>query len=411
MSRRAIEGFKTALIALLLASAVLLGYISDVFGGVSGAFSPSQASSPENGAVGAAPAEAARPAALVLTNATGERAVFKYDADVLDQYYERTSSSLGEALGALTKPEECQETDWRQALKSPGIMFEYHESVPLELARDWMGASGEGFGITLRRICLVFVDDAAALYFEDDGKYFMSQTSSIGGDFSVSASYDGSVKYLFELDDTSAAPYMILIPDSVHATALSQNPLTDSAALASAVSVLGIDIRLATNYNESDGTSVYISSAFSLFVSPDGVVTYRRDNESGTSLGFCQSVDIARRVAASSIGMYSGDARVYFSGFSYDNSDLTILFDYYFEGGRVFFPGYGNAARITVSGGAVTSMTLCFRSFTAGDEALLLPEKQALAISNGEFSLGYADSPSATPFWYSYEPGATRGAA
>ena len=410
MSRRTLEALKTVLIAVLLVSAVLLGYSSDVFSGVSGAFTPSQMPSFEHGSTTATPAEAARPTMLVLTNATGGRAVFKYDIDALDLVYERTSGNLGEALVALAFPEECSEDEWRKALQAPGVMFEYPGSIPLELVREWLGSPGEGFGITVRRMCFVFDNNNAALYLDDGEKFYMSQTTALGGELFVAASYESGIKYLFEQENNTTAPYMILHPDNTHATALSYNPLSDSTALADAVSVLGIDLKLTSSYVDTDGTRFYVSNTFDLFISPDGVVNYRRDNAGDAPVGFCESVDIARRVAVSTIGALAGDARVYFTGFYYENNSLTVLFDYFFEGGRVFFPGHSSAAKITVAGGVVTSAELCFRSFSQGESTQLLPERLALTVSGGEFSLGYADSATSAPFWYSHESSQNGGA-
>ena len=405
MSRRTVEWLKTGLIAVLFVSAVLLGYSSDVFTGLAGTFSSSQATSSESGTSGSILAEAARPIVLVLTNSAVERAVFKYDMDALDLVYERTSSSLGEALSALSEPEECTEAQWREALQAPGIMFEYHSSIPLELIRYWLGASGDGYGIKLRRICLVYSDNASALYLEDDGKFYVSQTASLGGESSISTTYDDSLKYQFEEYGDTLAPYMILsASDSAHAAAICQNPLADSSALSSAVSLLGIDLRLTSSYPESDGTRVYVSSTFVLSVSPDGFVNYSRDVENtAMTTALCDAVELARRTVASTIGALSGDARVYYTGYSTDGGDVTVTFDYFFAGGRIFFPGHSNAAKITVSGNAVTAFSLHFRNVTPTNGMVLLPETQALAISDGEFALGYADSASAFPFWYRYD--------
>ena len=413
MSRRTVEWLKTGLIVLLLVSAVLLGYSSDVFTGLSGAFSPSQATSSETGSMDRALAEAARPIMLVLTNEASERAVFKYDMDTLDLIYERTSSSLGEALGSLSAPEECTETEWRQALQSPGIMFEYHTAMPLELVRDWLGASGEGYGISPRRICLVFDNNATALYLESNGKFYVSQTASLGGETSVSTTYDGSLKYQFEQDDSSVSPYTILsTAGSSHATAIITNPLSDGSALPAAVSVLGVDLRLTSSYPESDGTRVYISNTFYLSVSPDGVVDYHRDVEpTAMPAELRDAVELARRTVAATIGAFSGDARVHFTGCSAIGGAVTVTFDYFFAGGRVIFPGQKSAAEITVTGNSVTALTLYFRSFDTSDSMVLLPEAQALAISNGEFALGYADSATAFPFWYRYDAMSSGGGA
>ena len=109
MSRRVREWLKTGLIAVLLVSAVLLGFSSDVFSGLAGAFSQSQVGTSDPGAAGVALSEAARPVVIVLTNQSAGRAVFKYDMDALDLIYENTSSSMGEALVALPSPEACSE--------------------------------------------------------------------------------------------------------------------------------------------------------------------------------------------------------------------------------------------------------------------------------------------------------------
>lgn len=397
---RTIEWLKTGLIVLLLASAIILGYSSDVFADISGAVSRAGTVAAYPGFVDLSPAEAARPGVLVLTNLSAERAVYKYDMDSLDLIYDRTSRDMGEALSALSAPEECSEADWRRALQSPGIMYEYHTDIPLEIVRDWLGASGEGYGITLRRMCLT---DSFALYFEGGGRFYMSETASLGSELIIPATYDSGLKYRFELQSGADAPYIILMASgSTHATAISRNPLAEDSALSSAVSALGIDLRQTNSYLETDGTRVYVSSAFALFASPDGVVSCRRTGEiplADTDL--CSCVEIARRTVAATIGASSGESRVYYTGHSASDSAVTVTFDYFFDGGRVFIPGQSHAAKVTVSGGIVTELTLCFRSYEPGDGMLLLPEIQALAICDGEFMLGYIDSASAPPFWYS----------
>lgn len=395
------EWLKTGLIALLLTSAIFLGYSSSVFAGLAGAFSRTSSAAPAPGITSSAPAEAARPGVLVLTNADLQRAVFKYDMDALDLIYNRVSGVVGEALGALSKPEKCSETDFRAALQGVGIMFEYHSVIPLELIRDWLGASGDGYGISLRRICLAFETGSTTLYFENGDSFYVSQTTSLGSELAIPATYDPDVMYQFELGGETA-PYMIIgSPEGIHSDAVGSNPITTESELQSAVSALGVDLRQTSGYTDTDGTRVYISSSFSLYVSPEGVVTYRRtSDDSEEKAGLSDAVELARRTAALTIGALSGEARIYFTGYSYSGNAVNVEFDYFFAGGRVFLPGYKNAATITVSGGVVSEALLCFRSYEPGEAAGMLPEIQALSISDGEFALGYADSALASPFWY-----------
>lgn len=413
MSRRLLEWLKTALIAVLFVSAILLGYSSSVFTGLFGALKASSGAAEGPVMPGSTLAEAARPYVLVLTSSDEGRAMFKYDMDALDLTYARTSSSVSDALRSASAPERCSEAAWREALQSTGIMFEYFDDIPLELVRDWLGATGDGFDISVRRICLVFGDGTDMLYFEGNGGFFISQTASLGSGFSVSASYSSNLQYEFELDRDAAAPYMLLHDsDSSHPTAVCVNPLAaadggiNTDALSSAVSALGVDLRQTSGSFEADGTRTYVSNAFVLSVSPDGVVNYRRsaaDNDS--QLELCDSVELARRIVSATIGALSGEARLYYTGFSDLDGSYIITFDYFFAGGRVLLNGDSHAASVTITGGAISEITLHFRTLTPGDMYVLLPETYTLAISGGEFALGYADGAAAAPFWYSRAAG------
>jgi hypothetical protein len=83
-----------------------------------------------------------------------------------------------------------------------------------------------------------------------------------------------------------------------------------------------------------------------------------------------------------------------------------VTFSYRVLGGRVFLPDGESAARVTVSGGVITEMSLVFRRYEAVDEVvMMLPERQTLAAAGGEFGLGYYDAGDGLlePYWYALE--------
>ncbi|MDR0838818.1 MAG: hypothetical protein LBN99_04160 [Oscillospiraceae bacterium] len=414
MSRAARENLKTLLIAALLVSAVLLGRASGMFTGLVSAFSrtgaPTSAIVP-GGVAETVSAEAARPGVIVLTDVSGARAVAKYDPAALDAMYERTSGIVGEALGASPELSECDEEEWRQALRSPGVMFEYYAPAPLGVVRGWLGAR-EDEDTQIRRLCLTFSGDASALYFQGDGGFYRAETAALGSAPTVPAVYDDSHLYEFEKNPDSAAPYVILIAGSSHPSVVSSNPLTSAANVNSILSSLGIDNQQKPGYSGSDGTLVYVTNSFTLSISPDGTVIYRRSRATGAAeppedaetgvFSDSTAVELARLVVAGALGAHSGDARVYFSGFEKRGAAATVIFDYFIAGGRVFLQYHDNAARVTITDGVITYMSLCFRSYTPDAEVTLLPEAQTLAARAGEFGLGYSDAGSGalSPFWY-----------
>ena len=114
-SKRFVEWFKTGLIVLLIASALLLGWQTKVFNEFFSAIpffsniaelvrGATSTGSTETG--GASFTEATRPLVIVITNERGERYGARYDTGARNSVYDRTSSIMGEALGSASTPSE-----------------------------------------------------------------------------------------------------------------------------------------------------------------------------------------------------------------------------------------------------------------------------------------------------------------
>jgi hypothetical protein len=255
----------------------------------------------------------------------------------------------------------------------------------------------------------VFGDGVNRLFFRDarDGACYSSETVSFGARPQIPGQYDAAVKFVFERADVprDGAPYMVLSPGSAHPVISAANPLEPPAVTDALLVSLGVSQQLKSSYPESDGTRVFVTNAFTFSLSPDGFAMYRRTaaiRAARESVAEGTAVEIARRAAADTIGAYSADGRVYFSGIEPSGGGYAVTFDYFIAGGRVYLPGGEHAARVLVQAGTVTEMSLYFRSYAVtGETAALLPEKQALAAAGRAFSLCYSDASGGRlePYW------------
>ncbi|MDR3277986.1 MAG: hypothetical protein LBT12_04365 [Oscillospiraceae bacterium] len=415
--RGASEAVQNLVIAALLISAVLLGWgtglFNDFFASISLLNLPQSVSGVPAGydpAVGVM-LEAARPASIVVTNENGERAFAKYDTDALDLLYERTGGILGEALGAAAEAEPCNEAQWRGALGAPGILFEYATPISLPILGGWLGAAlaDTGGEIAVRQVCVVFGDGVNRLFFRDarDGTCYASETISFGAPPQIPGQYGDAVEFVFERADVprDGAPYMALSGVRAHPVVSAANPLEPPAAADALLASLGVSQQLKTSYPESDGTQVFVTNAFTFSLSPDGFAVYRHTaaiRAARESVTESAAIELARRAAADTVGAYSADGRVYFSGIEPSGGGYAVTFDYFVAGGRVYLPGGEHAARVILRDGTVTEMSLYFRSYTVtGETVALLPEKQALAAAGRAFSLCYSDTSGGglEPYW------------
>ena len=226
-TKRIVEWIKTALIALLTASSLLLcwrtGLFDEVFRGTSlfGNFAELVRSAgtgtADQGRV--AFKEAARPMGIVITFSDGSRYGVKYDTVSRNAVYDRTSSILGEALGSASAPTEINEDEWRSALDSPGFYFEYMTSVRLSILDGWLGARlPDTVGdVALRRVFVAFGEERGSVYYQDaeNGTFFCAETeSSTAKAQELEIFSPNGALFAFEtgIESSANAPYMLILP-------------------------------------------------------------------------------------------------------------------------------------------------------------------------------------------------------
>ena len=413
---RAVERVKTALIAFLILSALILGWQTKMFneffrsiplfGGVA-EFVRGTAGSGTPAAGGGSLIEAARPLSIVITNNDGERYGVKYDTAARNSVYERTSSIMGEALGSASEPSEISEPEWLAALAGLGVFFEYAMPVRLSVLGGWLGASVPDAmsNVSLRRMFLAISEDRSRLYYldNDSGAFYVADTASSAGKAQELDIYSANgALFAFEtgVDAPDNAAYTLILPgntrNDIHASASgSAEELLDYV-----LNAMGHQNEIYTPpYYNNSGVLICVGAQFNIGVDTFGRVTYRRTdtqslNNEIAPVSDSEAIEIARAIAADTIGAACGGAEVFFESMEYGNAGQRyIYFGYYIAGGHVSLYEVGYAARIIISEGAAIELELNFRSYSVIDEyTKLLPEKLALAAAGGEFLLSYTDS-------------------
>ena len=408
--RRAAERIKAALIVVLTVSALFLGWqtglVNDllgsvpVFGSIAGLV---QSTPPPTGSGGMVAKEAARPLTIVITGEGGVHFGARYDTDLRNTVYDRTSSILGEALGSMAVPSEISEEQWRAALSGPGVYFEYIMPVRLSVLDGWLGARMPDFtrDAPLRRICVSFGEDRNRLFYQayDTGLFYAADTVSAGGraqELGIYGSNGAAFTFETGIYDAGSAPYMLLMPGRVHPVVRAFGNGTVEEYTDAILSVLGMGQTGYTSYYDDDGSLVSFGPQFNLRVDTRGHAAYRRVDDAQVPgeirvLTEGEMIERARVIAADTAALSGGDAEVCFESVEYGAEErVSVIFAYYLAGGRVHLYEDGYAAKIIFTSGLVTEMELNFAGFEVTDEyAQLLPERQTLAAAGGEFMLRY----------------------
>lgn len=241
-------------IALLIVSAVFFGWKSRLFGNPTAKTSDlfdwlgirtlSADSADETPALTAA----AIPLCIVVTNQDRDHYGVRYDMDEIEALYGKSVVIFGEALGSAGEAEEISESEWRTALLSCGVYYEYLSPVELSLLSEWYGGeiTADWGDIPVRRLCVVAGDDGNRLYFMDDdsgGFYAADAAPSARITTLAEASGINSTFFAFEMDDTYESPdsYTVLNLDMIsYPVVEAADPLQDDETLRSVLVSLGI---------------------------------------------------------------------------------------------------------------------------------------------------------------------------
>ena len=328
-----------------------------------------------------------------------------------DGFIDPLGRRLLEALGSARDYAACTEADFLRALDGPSLYYDFLEPLPLSVLAGLLGGGAEVSpreDLSARRLLIVPQDSGALLYLWDGGENCFRASTAVSSDSlgQVIERYElGAASFARDAEPGSLAreldPCSLLPaePPSLPAFAAG-DPLSSADWLLSA---LGFNPRSRTRHTESNGTELIIDGDRTLRIRPDNSVYYQSGQDAALRVTAAGELPTAREAAlgagallSSLMGSASGEARLWLQSLR-RSGDLTVIrFGYQAGGVPIRFQDGGYAAEVTLTGTAVTSMTLRLRQYERLEEpSLLLPLPQALAVAavspGRELSIGYVE--------------------
>lgn len=395
-------------ITLLSLSAVALFartqlYSLDLGGGKTAAAGPSQSAAPA--------AELAAPVRVAVTGDYGRYgsvALTTEDAGFADPLGRR----LLEALGSARDYAACAPADFLRALRGPSLYYDFLEPLPLSVLAGLLGGGEEVSpreDLSARRLLIAPQESGVSLYLWDGGDACFRASTAVSADSldQVIGHYEvGDAS--FAMDAAAGSPARELDPCSLlpgEPPRLPAFTLGDPLAGNSdwLLTALGFNPRSGTRHTESNGTKLMMDGDRTLRIRPDNSVRYQSGDDPSLSVKAAGELPTAREAAlgAGALlgGLFSpvlGEARLWLQSVRRSGETTVLRFGYQAGGVPIRFQDGGCAAEVTLTGTAVTALTLRFRQYGLSEEpSLLLPLPQALAVAAAapgkELSVGYVE--------------------
>ncbi len=317
---------------------------------------------------------------------------------------------LLEALGSARDYAPCSRGDFLRALRGPSLYYDFLEPLPLSVLAGLLGG-GEDVSpredLSARRLLIVPQEGGAVLYLWDGGENCFRASTAVSSDSleQVISRYElGDASFAMdggglerELDPCSLLPAQ---PPALPAFTLG-DPLAGGTDWL--LSALGFNPRSRTRHTESSGTELIIDGDRTLRIRPDNTIHYQSGNEPILRVKAAGDLPTAREAAlgagsllGSLLAPVSGELQPWLQSLRRSGDVTALRFGYQLKGVPVRFQDGGFAAEITLTGSAVTALSLRFRQYNAAEEpSLLLPLPQALAVAAAspgkELSIGYVE--------------------
>ena len=324
------------------------------------------------------------------------------------------ATRLGEALGSARSFSPCESAAFNDALSQLSIYYDFLEPLPLSVLAELMSLpdiAPATASATARQLVIAAAGDGTVqlLLWDGGSTYLCCGTAITYGDLedTVSRYEVGNAYFAFDYAE-SGESFRQVFPRSLFLDPLPQLPeLAVSNSMADTerlLAQLGFNPYTNSRYMESGGTEVITEGDQTVRLLPEGILRYQGSSKAELSIDAAEEVPTpeeavrgAGRLLSQLLGGRSGDAALYLQNVRQSGTSTVLRFGYQIYGMPIRLADGTCAAEVTLNGTSISSLTLCFRQYTAGNKSsLLLPLKQAIAIAarqpGKELFLAYTDS-------------------
>ncbi len=402
--RKIIEHAKSALIVVLLISAVFLlyetGYYSSAFSSFDKIFFSNNDASQKIDASDAESGSMVSSRARMISVCLGPNGRYgsAYNSEFVEEDYSRFSAFLAEALGSASAPTIVDEAYWVKALESESVYFDYYSQQYLSLLSLQLGTklSAGAQEAIASEFCLSCEGETVYLLYRCGDEFYSCSTAvsntalreRIHEYIPNNALFSHSDKLLSGM---KSSELILKTLNSVPAIQSGGNPDVGQM-LEILMPALGVNEYTTSSYKESDGTAVYVDSNSVMRLSASGYASYELSGEApktASDTDVKAAIDFCWEIVNSTVGKSCGEANLYISQIDAgENGEFIVSYDYMLNGVPIRSGGR-HAAVLIINNAELTNAELYFRSYLSSDAELkILPMYQAAAMASANGSEG-----------------------
>lgn len=324
-----------------------------------------------------------------------------------DENFSSLGALLREALGSAGTFASCTESQFRSALGTTGVYYDFCADLPLSILGGMVGTKTQEISRSARRVLLSSENGGVKLYLAGGNSFCCCTTRVPKADLTrIINSYQlGNASFAFELASASKlAPYSLLLTGEQpsYPKLNASNPLKDTTS--GLLTAFGFNPRTKSRYPESGGTQVIVDGNRTLRIQTDGTVLYQGGDNASLKISTGKKPSEQKIVLgcyellSSALGIGENDAFLCLQDIQQNGKKQVLQFNYQMNGTLILRSSGAPAVKIVLSGTTVSSISLYARQYTisSNKSSLILPLKQALAIAGkhagAELSIGYSDA-------------------
>ena len=356
--------------------------------------------------VGSSPSDTALSDSLSAPVRTAVTGAYGRYADIAmttgDEGFIPVKTLLREVLGSARNRTGSSQAAFLDALDKASVYCDFLSPLPASYLAELMGIRVDS-ALSVRALTaaeeagqvVLFLWDGGGNYYRCDTAAQVSALTEVQDHFELGVS-----SFAFEEAGGSRLAPLSLFPD----------PLPELPQLTAAETSIPAETLLAalsfnphtnSRYQDAGGAEVIVEGDRVIRIAASGAFSYTSGGEAALTVSAAGDIPT---VPEAVVGVQSlldsllpeGEARLYLLSFRQEGGETVLTFGYHLEGVPIRFADTAAAAEVTLSGRAVSSLTMRPRQYTSGGSASLLPLRQAEAIAErtagAELSVGYADT-------------------